>query len=140
MYIYIYTYTYIHTLYAGMKGDLVYRMATSYILYIYIYRRATSYIEGLSDAGGLRFESQPGWVTGKTTPRLWRDERPAIKGLRLPGRHAGHLLLVFLSIVNMNIIITIIIIISSSSGNHHMINISIIIIISISIITHLILT
>ena len=84
-----------------MKGDLVYRRATScthiYIhifvisihIYIYIYyRRATSYIEGLSDAGGLRFESQPGRVTGKTTPRLWRDERPAIKGLWLPGRHA----------------------------------------------------
>ena len=38
----------------------------------------------LSDAGGLRFESQAGRVTGKSTPSLWRDEHPAIKGLRPP--------------------------------------------------------
>ena len=44
----------------------------------------------LSDAGGPGFESQTGRVTGKSIPRLWRDKRPAIKGLRPPEHHAGH--------------------------------------------------
>ena len=39
-------------------------------------------------AGGLG--SQTGRVTGKSVPSLWRDERPAIKGLRPPEHHAGH--------------------------------------------------
>ena len=43
----------------------------------------------LSDAGGLRFESQAGQLTGKSTPSLWRDKHPAIKGLRPPEHHAG---------------------------------------------------
>ena len=43
----------------------------------------------LSDAGGLRFESQAGRGTGKSTPSLWRDRHPAIKGLRPPEHHAG---------------------------------------------------
>ena len=45
----------------------------------------------LSDAGGPRFESQAGWVTGKSTPSPWRDKHPAIKGLRPPEQHAGQL-------------------------------------------------
>ena len=44
----------------------------------------------LSDAGGPRFESQTGRVTDKSTPSLWRDEHPAIKGLQPPEHHAGH--------------------------------------------------
>ena len=36
-----------------------------------------------SDAGGLGFESQTGRVRGKSTPSLWRNKHPAIKGLRL---------------------------------------------------------
>ena len=40
----------------------------------------------LSDAGGLRFESQAGRVTGKSIPSLWRDQHPAIKSLR-PAEH-----------------------------------------------------
>ena len=43
----------------------------------------------LSDAGGPRFESQAGRVTGESAPSLWRDRHPAIKGLRPPGHHAG---------------------------------------------------
>ena len=43
----------------------------------------------LSDAGGLRFESQTGLVTGKSIRILWRDTHPAIKGLRPPEHHAG---------------------------------------------------
>ena len=35
-----------------------------------------------SGAGGLGFEPQSGWVTGKSTPSLWRDRHPAINGLR----------------------------------------------------------
>ena len=42
-----------------------------------------------SDAGGPRFESHAGRVTGKPTPSLWRDKHPAIKGLRPPEHHAG---------------------------------------------------
>ena len=34
-----------------------------------------------SDAGGLGFESHAGRVTGESTPSLWMDKRPAIKGL-----------------------------------------------------------
>ena len=45
----------------------------------------------LSDAGGLGFESQTGWATGKSSPRPWRDKHPAIKGLRPPEHHAGQL-------------------------------------------------
>ena len=41
------------------------------------------------DAGGPRFESHAGRVTGKPTPSLWRDKHPAIKGLRPPEHHAG---------------------------------------------------
>ena len=41
----------------------------------------------LSDAGGLRFESQAGRVTGTSIPSLWRDKHPAIKGLRPPEHH-----------------------------------------------------
>ena len=44
----------------------------------------------LSDAGGLRFESQTGRVAGKSIPSLWREKHPAIKGLRPPEHHAGH--------------------------------------------------
>ena len=43
----------------------------------------------LSDAGGLRFESQAGRVTGKSIPSLWRDRHSAIKGLRPPEHYAG---------------------------------------------------
>ena len=43
----------------------------------------------LSDAGGPRFESQAGWVTGKSIPILWRDKRPAVKGLWPSEHHAG---------------------------------------------------
>ena len=43
----------------------------------------------LSDAEGLGFESQNGRVTGKSTPSLWRNEHPAVKGLRPPEHHAG---------------------------------------------------
>ena len=43
----------------------------------------------ISDAGGPRFESHAGRVTGKPTPSLWRDEHPAIKGLRPPEHHPG---------------------------------------------------
>ena len=43
----------------------------------------------ISDAGGPRFESHAGRVTGKPTPSLWRDKHPAIKGLRPPEHHAG---------------------------------------------------
>ena len=42
-----------------------------------------------SDAGGLRFESQAGRVTGKSTQSLWRDMRPAIKSLQPPEHLAG---------------------------------------------------
>ena len=44
----------------------------------------------LSDAGGLRFESQAGWVTSKSIPSHWRDKHPAVKSLRPPEHHAGH--------------------------------------------------
>ena len=44
----------------------------------------------LSDAGGLRFESQTGGITGKPIPSLWRDNYPAIKCLQPPEHHAGH--------------------------------------------------
>ena len=43
----------------------------------------------ISDAGGPRFESQTGRVTGKPTTSLWRDKHPAIKGLRPPEHQAG---------------------------------------------------
>ena len=43
----------------------------------------------LLDAGGLRFESQAGRVTGKSIPSLWRETHPAIKGLRPPEHHVG---------------------------------------------------
>ena len=43
----------------------------------------------ISDVGGPRFESQTGRLTGKQTPSLWRDKRPAVKGLRPPEHHAG---------------------------------------------------
>ena len=46
--------------------------------------------ERISDAGGLRFESQTGRVRGKSIPSLWRDKHPAIKGLRPPEHHAGY--------------------------------------------------
>ena len=46
----------------------------------------------LSDAGGLKFESQAGRVTGQSIPSLWRDKHPAIKGLRPPEHHAGKFL------------------------------------------------
>ena len=36
----------------------------------------------LSDAGGPRFESQTGRVTGESTTSLWRDKHPANKGLQ----------------------------------------------------------
>ena len=42
----------------------------------------------ISDAGGPRFESHAGRVTGKPTPSLWRDKHPAIKGLWPPEHHA----------------------------------------------------
>ena len=42
-----------------------------------------------SDAGGLGFEFQTGRSTGKSTPSLWRDMHPAIKGLRPPEHHEG---------------------------------------------------
>ena len=44
----------------------------------------------LSGAGGLLFESQTGRVTCKSTPSLWGDKHPAIKGLGPPEHHAGH--------------------------------------------------
>ena len=77
---------------------------------MYLYRRATSYIEGLSDAGCLKFESQLGRVTGKTFPRLWGDECPAIKGLRLPERHAGHFLLVFVVLLKLLLLLVVVVI------------------------------
>ena len=43
----------------------------------------------LADAGGLRFESLAGRVTGKSTPSIWRDKHPAIKGLQPPEHQAG---------------------------------------------------
>ena len=43
----------------------------------------------LSDARGLRFESQAGRVTGKSIPGLLGEKRPAIKGLRPPEHLAG---------------------------------------------------
>ena len=43
----------------------------------------------LSDAGGPRFDSQTGWVWGRSAPSLWRDKHPAIKGLQPPEHHAG---------------------------------------------------
>ena len=43
----------------------------------------------ISDAGGPRFESHAGRVTGKPAPSLWRDKHPAIKGLRPPESRAG---------------------------------------------------
>ena len=46
--------------------------------------------DGLSDAGGLRFESQTWLVTGESTRSLRRDKHPAIKGLRPPEHDAGH--------------------------------------------------
>jgi len=42
-----------------------------------------------SDAGGPRFESQTGWVTGRPTPSLGRGKHPGMKGLRPPEHHAG---------------------------------------------------
>ena len=51
--------------------------------------RAQLVEDRLSDAGGLRFESQAGRVTGKAIPSLWREKHPAIKGLRPPEHHAG---------------------------------------------------
>ena len=42
----------------------------------------------LSGAGGPRFESQTGWLTGKSIPSLWRDKHLAIKGLQPPELHA----------------------------------------------------
>lgn len=44
-----------------------------------------------SDAGGLGFESQTGRVRGRSIPSLWRDRRPAIKGLRPSEHHAGQI-------------------------------------------------
>ena len=43
----------------------------------------------LSDAGGPRFDSQTGPVTGKPIPSLWGDKHPAIKGLWPPEHHVG---------------------------------------------------
>jgi hypothetical protein len=43
----------------------------------------------LLHAGGPRFEPQTGRVVGKSIPSLWRDEHPAIKGLRPPEHRAG---------------------------------------------------
>ena len=47
--------------------------------------------DSISDAGGPRFESQAGRVTGKSIPSLWRDKHPAIKSLWPPEHHAGKL-------------------------------------------------
>ena len=60
-------------------------------IYIYIYSCTDSLVvkDPTSDAGGPRFESHAGRVTGKPTPSLWRDKHPAIKGLRPPEHHAG---------------------------------------------------
>ena len=44
----------------------------------------------LSDAGGLRLESQAGRVTGKSTPSAWRDQDPSIKGLQLQSATQGN--------------------------------------------------
>ena len=43
----------------------------------------------LSDAGCLGFESQTGGVRGESSTSLWRDKRPASKGLRPPEHYAG---------------------------------------------------
>ena len=43
----------------------------------------------ISDAGGPRFESQTGRVTGKSIPSLWTDKHHANKGLRPPEHHTG---------------------------------------------------
>ena len=43
----------------------------------------------LPDAGGPRFESQAGRVTGESAQKLWRDKHPAIKGLQPPEHLAG---------------------------------------------------
>ena len=67
-----------------------------FILYTYIFSilfivaPIAQLVKGrISDAGGLRFESQAGRVTDKSIPSLWRDRHPAIKGLRSPEHHAG---------------------------------------------------
>ena len=44
----------------------------------------------LSDAGGPRFESQTGRVTGEPTSSLLGDKRPAMEGIWSPEHHAGH--------------------------------------------------
>ena len=46
----------------------------------------------LSDAGGLRSESQAERVTGKSIPSFWEEKHPVIQGLRSPEHHAGHLI------------------------------------------------
>ena len=68
------------------RGPLLKRAANSSYGFLLI---ALLPKDRLSDAGGLGFESQTGWVTGKFTPSLWRDQHPAIKGLRPPEHHAG---------------------------------------------------
>ena len=62
-----------------------------YVVTCSIYDSCTdsSVDDRLSDAGGPRFESQTGRVTGKSIPSLWRDRHPAIKGLRPPSTTQG---------------------------------------------------
>ena len=73
----LYTYIYIHTLYTNVDPTVDAPIA--------------QLVKGrLSDAGGPRFESQTGRVTGKSIPSLWRDRHPATKGLRPPEHDSGH--------------------------------------------------
>ena len=70
---YIYIYIYIHT----------------YTCFTLVAPIAQVVKVRISDAGGLRFESQAGRVTGKSIPSLWREKHPAIKGPRPPEHPAG---------------------------------------------------
>ena len=107
-YIYIYIYTYVHT--CICKEGYIYIYIYIYVcIYIYIYHIAlcdfqTSQLlaEVVAPiAQLLRIGSQMQEVRGlnprlgglgvyKSTPSLWRDMHPAIKGLRPPEHHAGH--------------------------------------------------
>ena len=72
------------------KSEIVDEIARLHEDSAYVVAPIAQLVKGrLSDAGGLRFESQAGRVTGKSIPSLWRDKHPAIKGLRPPEHHAG---------------------------------------------------
>ena len=111
LYVCIYIYIYAHTYHISISLSIylsvclsiylsIYLYVQCVYIYIYIYIYSLQLVAPIaqlfkdrrSDAGGPSFECQAGRVTGKSTPGLWRNRHPAIKGLWPPEHHAGQFL------------------------------------------------